>query len=132
MTGTGRGRRARERRLEPALGEHGGVDAAGELAQLGGGGGQVVDRLVEQLGRERRVGVELAAREPQREREADEVLLGAVVEVALDPPPARRRRPSTMRARDARSSASAREPVGDVAEVAEEDRRAAVLARESR
>ena len=44
-------------------------------------------RLVEQLGRERRVGLELAAREPQRQRQADEVLLRAVVQVALDPAP---------------------------------------------
>ena len=67
------------------------MQAARELAQLAGRGGEVLDRLVEQLRRQLGV-VELAPREPQRQGEADEVLLGAVVEVALEPA-ARRRRP---------------------------------------
>ena len=61
------------------------VDAARQLAQLGGRGGQVVDRLVEQLAAERRVASALRARQPQRQRQADEALLRAVVQVALEP-----------------------------------------------
>ena len=60
------------------------MDSAGELAQLG-------DRLLDLVlrarkhvrARPRRPG----CREPERERERDEPLLGAVVEVALDSPP---------------------------------------------
>ena len=37
-----------QRGLEPALGEHGGMDAAGELAQLGEPGFSSLDRAVEQ------------------------------------------------------------------------------------
>ena len=40
-------------------------------------------------GRVHRFRGELRAREPQRQRERDEPLLGAVVQVALDPPPGR-------------------------------------------
>ena len=73
--------------------------------------------------------LELAAREPEREREADEVLLGAVVQVALEPAagvvggrddPGARRAQLLLRG----------EPVGDVAQVAEEDRRGRRLALE--
>jgi signal transduction histidine kinase len=66
------------------VGEHGRVDAAGQLAQL-------LERLSE-LGGERvdepdEVGLVLEPRleHPQLEGERDELLLGAVVEVALDP-----------------------------------------------
>ena len=62
------------------------MQAARELAQLAGGCREVLDRLVEQLGGERRI-VELAAREPQRQRQPDQVLLRAVVQVALEPAP---------------------------------------------
>ena len=111
-------------RVEAALGQHRRVDAAGELAQLG--------RRLAQVGASPR----RAARGPrpgrsstsrrrghaQRHRDADELLLGAVVEVALDPPPrlvgglddARARLPQLALGPAA---------VGDVAQVAGEDRR---------
>ena len=60
------------------------MQAAGELAQLGGRLAELARRLLEQLLRRRGVGVELLAREPQVERQRDQPLLGAVVEVALE------------------------------------------------
>ena len=78
---------AAERRRQPAVGEHGGVDAAGQLAQLGGRLVELLHRLVEQLGGRRRVGVELVAGQAQVHGQRHQPLLGAVVEVALDPAP---------------------------------------------
>ena len=46
---------------------------------------ELLHRLVEQLGGRRRVGVELVAGQPQVHRQRHQPLLGAVVEVALDP-----------------------------------------------
>ena len=62
------------------------MDAAGELAQLLDGGLRVLARLRQQLRRALGVGGELRLREPERHRDGDHPLLGAVVEVALDPP----------------------------------------------
>ena len=62
------------------------MDAARELAQLLEREGELLARAGEDLGRRRRVGVELRLREAQRERERDEPLLRAVVEVALELP----------------------------------------------
>ena len=79
-----RGERAHGR-VQTAVGQHGGVDAAGEVAQLD-------ERLLglavrlrdEPLGVHRVLGGPRAA---ERHRECDEPLLRAVVEVALDPAP---------------------------------------------
>jgi hypothetical protein len=60
------------------------MDPAGELAQLGQALLELLDRGVEQL-RRLCVGLRRRAGEPERQRERDEMLLGAVVEVALDP-----------------------------------------------
>ena len=76
-----------QRRREAAVAEHDGVDAAGQLAQLGGRRRELGHRLVEQLAGHLRVGVELAARQAQVHGERHQPLLGAVVEVALDPAP---------------------------------------------
>ena len=82
-----------ERRGEAAVGEDGRMDAASELAQLVERGGELLARGLEhRLGR-RRVAADLRLGEAQRERERDEPLLGAVVEVPLEPASAPRRRP---------------------------------------
>ena len=71
-------------RPEPAVGEDRGVDAARELAQLGERDGELVGEL---LDHRHEVGVlHPRAQQPQVERERDELLLGAVVQVALQPP----------------------------------------------
>ena len=70
---------------EPALGEHGRVDAPGQLAQLVHGRRRLLGQGVElrvQLVRARGHG---RLRRPQLHREGDQPLLGAVVQVALDP-----------------------------------------------
>ena len=61
------------------------MDAARQLAQLGERGGELVGDRVDGLGG-RLVAVELGLQQPQVQRQRDELLLGAVVEVALDPP----------------------------------------------
>ena len=63
------------------------MDAAGELAQLADRRVEVVRRGVEQLAGRLRVALQARARGPQRDRERDELLLRAVVQVALDPAP---------------------------------------------
>ena len=68
------------------LGEDGRVDAASELAQLVEGGAQLAVGLGEELGGAVRVGAELRAGELERQPEREQPLLGAVVEVALEPP----------------------------------------------
>ena len=109
-TSTGSGARAgqrAQRRLEPAVGEHGRVDAAGELAQLG-------ERLVELLHRARRASAcaasgslpALVARQPQLQAQRDEPLLRAVVQVALEPAALGQARPR----RSARARRSAPRP----------------------
>ena len=59
------------------------MDAARELAQLVEGDGELLDQRVD-LAALRRV-LQLRLEHPQVERQADEVLLRAVVQVALDP-----------------------------------------------
>ena len=83
---------------QPALGEDRGMDAAGELAQLREPGGELDERVVEQR---RRAGARLRvlAREVEHDRERDEALLGAVVQVALEPPARRVTRRHEPRAR---------------------------------
>jgi hypothetical protein len=99
-----------------------GVDAPRELTQLARGGGELVGRLVEQPGRFLRLALNARARQPQVERQADEPLLGPVVEVALEPP-AR----LVGRLHDARPGrlqfGLLALALGDVAEVAREGRR---------
>ena len=68
---------------EAVVGEHGGMDAARELAQLRERDGELVAELVDGGGR-LRVVAQPRAQQPQVERERDELLLGAVVQVALD------------------------------------------------
>ena len=70
------------RRLQPALGQHGGMDAARQLAQLLQGVRELVagELEVAVLGMP-------ARRQPQHQRQRDEPLLRAVVQVALQPPP---------------------------------------------
>ena len=62
------------------------MDAAGQLAQLAERERELLLRAVDQLVGPVGIRVELALGEPQRERERDEPLLGAVVQVALQPP----------------------------------------------
>ena len=78
---------ARSAGSQAALGQHHRVDAARELAELGGGVGRSSTRLVEQLARLGGVVVDPRARHAQLERELDQPLLGAVMEVALEPSP---------------------------------------------
>jgi len=65
------------------------MDTARQLAQLRERVPELVARRVEQPGGRRRVGVDLGAGEPELQRQRDEALLGAVVQVALDSPPGR-------------------------------------------
>jgi hypothetical protein len=79
-----RGQR-RERRGETAIAEDGRMDAASEVTQLLQRGGELGASLREQLfllgaGRQE------TREQPQPHRERDEPLLGAVVEIALEPP----------------------------------------------
>src|SRR5215207_7734901 len=82
------GRAARERLergAEPPVSEHGRVDAARELAQLLECRVELRARALEQpVGRDR-VLVQLRARKPVVQSHGDETLLGAVVQVALEP-----------------------------------------------
>ena len=83
--GRARGQRA-YRRLEPALGQHHGMDAARQIAQLLEALPELVDRAVEERRRVGTVGHAHAC-EPEVQRQRDEPRLRAVVEVALDAPP---------------------------------------------
>src|SRR4029453_419699 len=76
----------RQRRAEAGLAEDHRVDAPGELAQLGDGQPQLLGRLVERR-RQLPVGAgrDLRAGDPEGERQIHQPLLGAVVQVALDP-----------------------------------------------
>ena len=71
-------------RGEPAVGQHRRMDAAGQLAQLGGRAGEVVGQPVEERAGRGRVVVEPAAGDADVERHRHEPLLRAVVEVALE------------------------------------------------
>ena len=114
--------RPAQRRVEAALGQHRGVDAARELAQLDRRLAQFGRRLVEQLAGRGRVLVDLAARGLEGHRDADQLLLGAVVEVALDPAPRLVGGLDQPRPRFAQLPFGL-EAVGDVAEVPGEDGR---------
>ena len=76
-----------ERRREPAVGEDGRVDAAGQLAQLLQRRRELLAGRLQKRVRRVGVGVEPRPSEAQRKRERDEPLLGAVVEVSLEPAP---------------------------------------------
>ena len=80
------GRDRGQRGVESTVGQHGGVDAAGEVAQLGQRLLRLGVGLVEQLPRLVGVGGKSLAGHAEVHREGDEPLLRAVVEVALDPP----------------------------------------------
>ena len=67
-----------DRSGESFVGQHRRVDAAGELAQLVERGAQLGDGGVDLI-------ADLGAQQPQREREHHQPLLGAVVEIALEP-----------------------------------------------
>ena len=74
-----------QRRPQALLGEGGRVKAVGKPTQL-------LERLANLClgflqGGDIGIGVSLEPGEPQREREGDQALLGAVVQVALQPPP---------------------------------------------
>ena len=62
------------------------MDAAGQLAQLGESLGEILLGGGQRLPRGRRVALELRADHAQAERDRDEPLLSAVVQVALEPP----------------------------------------------
>ncbi len=70
---------------EAAVGEHSGVEAACELTQLLERELELLRRRVDQLARRPWIVVEPRVRKPQLQRQRDESLLGAVVEVALEP-----------------------------------------------
>src|SRR3954467_8975835 len=93
------------------------MDATGELTELGGGPGQLEDRLVERLERDLRLSVdEPGSRDLQDQTEVHQALLRAVVEIALEPAAlgvTRRHDPRT-RSPQVRLSLLA---VGDVAKV---------------
>ena len=84
-----RHRRAAGERLQggvqPALGEHGGMDARREIAQLVDRLPGVGERAVDELASAVDVGGEALARELELDHQRDEPLLGAVVEVAPEP-----------------------------------------------
>ena len=85
-TGSGRPRGERlERGGQPAVGEDGGVDAARELAQLRERVRELLPGSGEDLVGAVGVVPQPRLREPQRERERDEPLLRAVVQVPLEP-----------------------------------------------
>ena len=80
-------RERRQSRTEALLGQHGRVDAAGELMQLAERGAQLGVGFGEELCGAVCVRSELRTRELEREAEAEQALLGAVVEVALESAP---------------------------------------------
>ena len=79
-------RGAAQRLLEPLLGEHRGVDAGGERAHLVDRGVDAAAELHQRRRLARLRAPEARRRELELDAQADEPLLGAVVEVALDPP----------------------------------------------
>ena len=81
--------RQRAQRLGQAvLAQHGRIDAAGELAEILDGGAELGRGLFEQRADvDALTGLVPAPRDLQRQRERDEALLRAVVDVALDAPP---------------------------------------------
>jgi hypothetical protein len=75
-----------QRRVQPALAQHGRMDAVGQVAQLAQRGGELLARR-RQEPRGLGAGLEPGAERAELERQRDEPLLSAVVEVALQPPP---------------------------------------------
>jgi hypothetical protein len=60
------------------------MDPARQLAQLGGRRLELCRRLLEQLARAGRILFDAVAREPQAQRQCDEALLRAVMQVSLE------------------------------------------------
>src|SRR4029078_1989776 len=77
-------RERRERGVEPTVGEHCGVDAAREVAELGDGALQRGGGCAEQILRPGGIGLDLLERHPEIHAEREQALLRAVVKVALD------------------------------------------------
>ena len=77
-------RQRRERGVQPVV-EAARAQAVGDLAQLGDGRAQLGDGLVEQAVHIACAVVEVSLGQAQRHAERDEPLLGAVVQVALEP-----------------------------------------------
>ena len=73
-------------RVQPAVGEHRGMNAASDLTQLLERVSELVSGLSEDLARGLWIR-ELRLREPERHRQRDEALLRTVVKVALEPAP---------------------------------------------
>ncbi len=84
--GTGPIRKRLEGRRQAAVGEDGGVKPTGELPELLEGLLQILSDPLEQCLDSRRIVVEALLGHPQVERERDEALLRAVVEVAFESP----------------------------------------------
>ena len=88
-----RDRRSRRERLDrgrqAALGQHRGMDAAGELAQLRRRLRELLAEALEERSGRLGLALEPRPRHAHVEREGHQPLLGAVVEVALDLPPRR-------------------------------------------
>jgi hypothetical protein len=71
-------------RVQAPVGEHGRVDAAGQVAQLGQGPLGLLVGLADQGGGRGRVGLQLGPGHAQVHGQGDQPLLGAVVQVTLD------------------------------------------------
>jgi len=76
-----------ERGREAAIGEDRRMEAARQLAELLKGERELLARTAEDRRGSVRIDPELRLGEPEGERERDEALLGAVVEVPFEPPP---------------------------------------------
>ena len=79
-------RKRLDRRADALVGEDGREEPVRELAQILDRGAQLGVRLLERGGR-LHAGREPRAHEPERQGESDEALLGAVVQVPLEPAP---------------------------------------------
>ena len=90
-TGTGQRVMTAESGVEPPVGQHGGVDAAGQIPEFGQRGFGLLVRLVHQLPGPLGVRVEALARPSEIHRQRHQSLLGAVVQVPLDTEPFRLR-----------------------------------------
>src|SRR4051794_7359961 len=73
-----------ERRREAAIGEHGRMDAAGEVAELAERLADARTRLCDELPCARGIGCELLLGQTEAHSERDEPRLRTVVQVALD------------------------------------------------
>jgi hypothetical protein len=76
-----------QRRVQAALGEHGRMDAAGVLAQFVEGAGQPGAHPPQIRAQVGQVSWHGGLRHPQLQGQRDQALLGAVVQVTLDPAP---------------------------------------------